>query len=187
MDLYTPQLLLFNLVKKHPFSLFSCFVAYFLAYTLEAKKDEVLLSSTKWNEILSLNAKGWRWGGEGANFITSLVFWVLRSHLWNEILWVLWAGGKQGQYHTILRKTGTHRSKKCSTKMLRISSLFSWKKVAVHPVLTEFMTLYCVSTIKQILITLSMKYKWQKKWSPFRLFLCIYRGCLQRDIQLLEK
>lgn len=53
---------------------FSCFVAYFFPYTLEGKKTEELLSSSKWNEILSLNTKGWRWGGKGANFIPSLVF-----------------------------------------------------------------------------------------------------------------
>lgn len=76
MDLYTPQLL-FNLVKKAPFYLSFLLLLcrhILLSLHIGGEKREELLSCTKWNEILPLNAKGWTWGGEGANFISSLVF-----------------------------------------------------------------------------------------------------------------
>jgi len=40
MDLYTPRLVLFNHVKKHPFIslFFSCFVTYLFPYALEGGK-----------------------------------------------------------------------------------------------------------------------------------------------------
>ena len=104
-------------------------------------------------------------GGEGKEQTPSILSHSEYSEVTYEMKYFRFHKWLVGSRASIILLLGKHECAGVRNVLQRcfmFQAFFHGEKVTMNPVLSKLMILYLISTINQILVTLSRKYKWYK-------------------------